>query len=62
MDVEAVVADVRAAAREPLGVRLFPIEHLREWLEPVQLFAGQLAPKTFGIVLRPLPHGLVLLE
>src|SRR5262245_12297635 len=58
MPIEAVVTGVDLAADEPLGMWLFPIEHLLPFLEPVQGFR-LLCPEGLWVALRVVPEFFV---
>ena len=49
MTIEAVIADIDLAAREPLRVRRLPVEHPVPLAEPVQFGFGEPRPETFRI-------------
>ena len=60
--IEAVVGDVRFSADEPLSERFFPNQRLLEWLEPMQLFAGEIGPELRWIGGGFVPKLLVFFE
>ena len=58
--VHTVIAGVDPASDKPLSLRHLPLQHRVPAPKPVQVLR-HLSPETSRIVLRPLPHGVILL-
>ena len=61
MPVDAVERGIELASEKPLGERLVPLQHLVPWFEPGEQLR-LLSPEPFGVVLGPVPEGLILLQ
>ncbi len=62
MFIKGVVASVGFTIAKPLRERFVPLQSFCEWLEPMQLFAGDVRPKLDGVVLGPVPDLFILGE
>src|SRR3954453_15087445 len=60
--IEAVIRDICLPPDEPPGKRRVPFQHVAKRLEPVQLFASQVAPELFWIANRALIQLLISLH
>ncbi len=61
MPVDAVERSIELASEKPLGERLVPLQHLVPRFEPGEQLR-LLSPEPFGVVLGPVPEGLILLQ